>query len=268
MSGSSSRVRHWREKRRQGHLLLASAFASEAQAKAILPLAPDLLVYHPAFPSESLDGDSGMLSALAFSGHANEEASRGFGAMLPLCAPCPVAMGVCGIDPFLLRETSFSEWREAGLEGLANFPTIGLVDGFFRADLEAARLGFNQETEALSLAADKGFFTIGFACRPDDAALLSHAGCDVLILHLGLTENSGPVALSDNRQMTKYQDAVKGKGATNPLLLLHADHVNSPEDEAAWRDLTRAGSGYDGLFVAGGAARAKTLQNLLSTTPL
>ena len=261
---SSPRVEYWREKRRQDKGIFAAACASLEDARALLPLAPDLLLYHPAFPVRSVQGETGMLSALESAGNANRDAARGMPELLPLCSPCPVAMGVCAADPFLLRGPSFAAWRAKGLEGVANFPTIGLVDGFFRADLEASGLGLSRESECLRHAQEEGFFTVALACRPDEAAAFGEAGCDVIVIHLGLTAEALPRPLASARKdaLPAFLSALRGKTAMSPLLLLHADHLTGGNDEAAWKAMA-AGEGLDGLFAAGGAPRVKSMRALV-----
>jgi predicted TIM-barrel enzyme len=256
----SPRAQYWREKRRRGDLLFAAACASSAEAAACLPLAPDLIVYHPAFAAREAGG--GMLAALAPLGNANEAAAAELGRLPEICAPCPVAMGACGSDPFLLRGPAFAAWRAGGLEGVANFPTLGLADGFFRAELEAAGLGMASEIACLRAAHEAGFFTIGFACSAEDAAACAGAGCDALIVHLGLTSAHDPKPFSDARgAWPAFPEAARGRDGGGPLLLLHGEHFAGPADEAAWKGA--GAEGCDGVFAPGGPDRAKALRALI-----
>jgi predicted TIM-barrel enzyme len=258
----SPRVKYWRERRRRGAPLFAAACASAAEAEAFLPLAPDLILYHPAFAPTDGGGDS-LLASLAPAGNANEAAAAGLAGLPARCAPCPVAMGVCGSDPFLLRGPAFAAWRAAGLEGVANFPTLGLADGFFRAELEAAGIGLAAEIACLREAHAAGFFTIGFACSPQDAAAWAAAGCDALIAHLGLDPEYRPLALSAAREgWAEMAAAARSGGETGPLLLLHGDHLAGPAEAAAWKGL--ADAGCDGIFASGGPERAKSLRAMLA----
>lgn len=256
---SSPRVRYWREKRTRGLPLFAAACASASEAAACLPLAPDLILYHPGFSLRDGNGETGMLGALAPLGNANEEADAGLAPLPSLCAPCPVAMGVCGADPFLLRGPAFAAWRAAGLEGIANFPTLGLIDGNLRGELEDAGLGMGQEIACLREAHEAGFCTVGLVCSPDDAAACAAAGCDVLIVHLGLTPEYAPVRLAAARETWKgFAGAVRPRGESAPLLLLHGDHLSEPSDHAAGADLMA--QGCDGIFAAGGTERVRQLR--------
>jgi predicted TIM-barrel enzyme len=255
----SPRARYWLEKRRRGEIILAAACASASEAAACLPSAPDLILFHPGFAAGT--GDTGMLAALAPLGNANQAAEAGMARLPELCAPCPVAMGACGSDPFLLPVPAFTAWRAAGLEGVANFPTLGLVDGFFRAELESAGSGMASEIAFLRAAHEAGFFTVGFACSPEDAAACAGAGCDALILHLGLDSDHLPKHLSAARGSWRaFPAATRSEDGTGPLLLLHGDHLSSLEDEAAWRAMLP--EGCDGAFAAGGPERIKALRAL------
>jgi predicted TIM-barrel enzyme len=202
-----------------------------------------------------------MLAALAPLGNANEAAASELPGLPDLCAPCPVAMGACGSDPFLLPGPAFAAWRAAGLEGIANFPTLGLVDGFFRAELESAGLGVAAEIAFLRAAHADGFFTVGFACTPEDTAACAAAGCDALIIHLGLGPDYKPKPLSTARPTwPAYPEAARGKDGSGPLLLLHGDHLSTPADGTALEGM--GSEGCDGVFAAGGPERIKALRPL------
>lgn len=259
----SPRVAYWRESRRRGRGLFAAACASLEEARGILTLAPDLLAFHPAFCARTPEGETGMLTGLAFPGNANEAALARAGALLPGCAPCPVAFGICGTDPLLRRPDALLDWKEQGVEGVCNFPTVGLADGLFREDLEAEGMGFAREAESLARARRLGLFTVGLACRPEAAAALRAAPCDVLILHLGLDAAALPRGLAaSGGLLPAYLYAIRGREGSDPLVFLHGDAVSRPEDEAALGDLVAPGGPWDGLFAAGGRARVQKLQSL------
>lgn len=258
MTPPSPRVKYWRDKFRRGETLFAAACASEAEAASCLALAPDLIVFHPGFPERHSPDETGMLGALEPMGNANEAAALAFPALPPLCAPCPVAMGVCGTDPFLLHLSAFPAWRQAGMEGIANYPTIGLTDGLFRSDLESTGLGLAREIDCLRQAREAGFFTLGFVSRPQDASAFAEAGCDALVLHLGLTPDYAPrplaAALED--AWKPYMDRL-GNGES--LLLLHGEHLMGADDRAAWMSSVRDRAG---LFAMGGLDRIRALRAL------
>jgi predicted TIM-barrel enzyme len=254
----SPRVKYWRDKFQRGETLFAAACASASEAEGCLAMAPDLIVFHPGFPQRHSPGETGMLEALEPMGNTNDAAALGFPQLPSRCAPCPVAMGVCGTDPFLLPVSAFPAWRKAGLEGIANYPTIGLTDGLFRSDLESSGFGIAQEIDCLRQARDAGFFTLGFVSRPQEAAAFAEAGCDALVLHLGLTPDFAPRPLAAAIEDTwaQYLNAV---GSGESLLLLHGEHLIDAEDRAAWISSVRERAG---LFAMGGLERIKALRAL------
>jgi predicted TIM-barrel enzyme len=255
---SSPRVKYWRDKFQRGETLFVAACATASEAEACLAMAPDLIVFHPDFPTRHSPGETGMLGALEPMGNANEAAALGFPPLPALCAPCPVAMGVCGTDPFLLHVSAFAAWRKAGLEGIANYPTIGLTDGLFRSDLESSGLGMAQEIDCLRQAREAGLFTLGFVSRPQEASAFAEAGCDALVLHLGLTPDFAPRSLAAAFEDTwmKYLAAF---GSDGPLLLLHGEHLMDADDRAAWMSSARERAG---LFAMGGLERINALRAL------
>jgi predicted TIM-barrel enzyme len=254
----SPRVKYWRDKFQRGETLFVAACASTAEAESCLAMAPDLIVFHPDFPMRHSPGETGMLGALEPMGNANEAAALGFPPLPSRCAPCPVAMGVCGTDPFLLPVSAFPAWRKAGLEGIANYPTIGLTDGLFRSDLESSGFGIAQEIDCLRQASEAGFFTLGFVSRPHEAAAFAEAGCDALVVHLGLTPDFAPRPLA-----TALEDAwmkyLAALGNKEPLLLLHGEHLIDADDRAAWTASVRERAG---LFAMGGLERIHALRAL------
>jgi predicted TIM-barrel enzyme len=224
-----------------------------------------MILYHPAFCERGEDGETGMLTGLAFSANANEAALASAKDILPACAPCPVAVGACATDPSMWRLQPLLEWKEAGVEGLCNFPTVGLADGLFREDLEADEMGFSREVQCMAEARRMGMFTVGLACHPDDASSLRMAGCDVLILHLGLDAAAMPRGLaSSDALLPPYLYAIRGGNGPSPLLLLHGDALAGPADEAAASDLVGSGSPWDGIFAAGGPERIRFLRSICS----
>lgn len=257
----SPRVAYWRERRRAQRGLFAAACATGQEAAEVLSLAPDLLLYHPAFCERGADGETGMLTGLAFPGNANEAARAGVTQLLPACAPCPVAVGACATDPSMWRPNPLLDWKEAGVEGICNFPTVGLADGLFRTDLEAEGMGFAREVQCLAEARRLGMFTVGLACRPEDASSLRAAGCDVLVLHLGLDVTATPRGLSAfETGLVSYLYAVRGGPGPDPLLLLHGDALGGPEDMRLVKELVSSGSPWDGLFATGGTERIRALR--------
>ena len=129
----------------------------------------------------------GSLAGMMPYGDANgivvEMASEG----LPVVKDVPVLAGVCGTDPFRLMPIFLKQVKEIGFSGVQNFPTVGLIDGTFRDNLEGTGMGYDKEVEAIRLAHEIDLFTSPYVFNPDEATAMAQAGADVLVAHVGLT---------------------------------------------------------------------------------
>jgi predicted TIM-barrel enzyme len=123
--------------------------------------------------------------------------------------------------------------------GINNFPTVGLIDGRFRMELERTNLGFGQEVEMIRLAHAMGFFTATYVLNPDESAAMAEAGADTIIAHMGLTVG-GTIGLErrDAMSLTDAPAAVQAIGEAawrvraDALLLCHGGPIATPEDAA------------------------------------
>ena len=105
----------------------------------------------------------------------------------PSSRDTPVLAGVCGTDPFRLMDRFLREVLDAGFAGVQNFPTVGLIDGTFRANLEETGMGYELEVEMIREARQLGLLTAPYVFDPTQAAAMAEAGADVLVPHMGLT---------------------------------------------------------------------------------
>ena len=113
--------------------------------------------------------------------------SHGASEVLPVVKDVPVLAGVCGADPFRLMPIFLKQVKEIGFSGVQNFPTVGLIDGTFRDNLEGTGMGYDKEVEAIRLAHEIDLFTSPYVFNPDEATAMAQAGADVLVAHVGLT---------------------------------------------------------------------------------
>ncbi|KAI1114876.1 TIM-barrel-protein domain-containing protein [Nemania sp. NC0429] len=111
--------------------------------------------------------------------------------VLPVVSRAPVLAGVCGTDPLRDMGTFLRQLRDLGFSGVQNFPTVGLVDGTFRANLEETGMGYGLEVEMVRLAADMGLLTSPYVFCADDAVAMTRAGADIVVAHMGLTTSAG-----------------------------------------------------------------------------
>jgi predicted TIM-barrel enzyme len=129
----------------------------------------------------------GSLSGMMPYGDANAIVMEMAREVLPVVKQTPVLAGVCGTDPFRLMPLFLRELQSAGFSGVQNFPTVGLIDGLFRQNLEETDMGFDKEVAMIAEAHRLGLLTCPYVFTVDEARAMAHAGADVLIAHMGLT---------------------------------------------------------------------------------
>jgi predicted TIM-barrel enzyme len=129
----------------------------------------------------------GSLAGLLAYGDANGIVVEMAAEVLPVVKDTPVLAGVNGTDPFRLMPVFLKHLKEMGFDGVQNFPTVGLIDGDFRKNLEATGMGYDKEIEAIRIASEIGLFCSPYVFTPDDARQMARAGADQLVAHVGLT---------------------------------------------------------------------------------
>src|SRR4051812_36034287 len=121
-------------------------------------------------------GGRGSLSGLMPYGDANAIVMEMAREVLPVVSHTPVLAGVCGTDPFRVMKLFLRDLDAAGFSGVQNFPTVGLIDGTFRANLEETGMGFGLEVDMIRLAHEMGLLTTPYAFNVDEARSLAEAG--------------------------------------------------------------------------------------------
>ena len=129
----------------------------------------------------------GSLAGLLAYGNANEIVVEMAREVLPVVKHTPVLAGVNGTDPFLLRDVFLRQLRDLGFAGVQNFPTVGLIDGIFRQNLEETGMGYGLEVEMIGAARELDLLTTPYVFSADDAAAMTEAGADIIVCHMGLT---------------------------------------------------------------------------------
>jgi predicted TIM-barrel enzyme len=182
----------------------------------------------------------GSLSGLLAFGDANQIVyEMGEREVLPVVKDAPVIAGVNGTDPLRQMPHFLRRLDDLGFSGINNFPTVGLIDGHFRAELEATNLGFGREVAMIRTANDLGFFTIVYVFNPDESRQMAEAGADVIIAHMGLTvggsiglDRSGGVAMKLEDAPARVQAIGEAAWAVNKtcLLVCHGGPIATPDD--------------------------------------
>jgi predicted TIM-barrel enzyme len=129
----------------------------------------------------------GSLSGLMPYGNANEIVRDMAREVLTIVRHTPVIAGVCATDPFMLRDVFLKDLMALGFAGIQNFPTVGLIDGTFRANLEETGMGFGHEIDCIAAAHKLGMLTTPYVFDTEQAEAMTRAGADVLVAHMGLT---------------------------------------------------------------------------------
>ncbi|MFQ6719910.1 phosphoenolpyruvate hydrolase family protein, partial [Bordetella pertussis] len=129
----------------------------------------------------------GSLAGLLAYGNANDIVLDMAREVLPVVRHTPVLAGVNGTDPFCNFDAFLDELARVGFSGVQNFPTVGLIDGTFRANLEETGMGYGLEVEMIRLAHAKGLLTTPYVFDPDQARAMTAAGADIVVAHMGLT---------------------------------------------------------------------------------
>src|SRR6516225_8496997 len=132
-------------------------------------------------------GGRGSLAGLLAYGNANEIVLEMAHEVLPVVRHTPVLAGVNGTDPFMLRDHFLKRLAELGFSGIQNFPTVGLIDGVFRANLEETGMGYDLEVDLVRLARAKDLLTTPYVFNEAEARAMTEAGADIIVAHMGLT---------------------------------------------------------------------------------
>ncbi len=193
----------------------------------------------------------GSLAGLMPYGDANGIVVEMAGEVLPVVQDTPVIAGVCGTDPFRLMPRFLRELKEMGFSGVQNFPTVGLIDGVFRQNLEETGMGFDLEVEMIRIAHELDLLTTPYAFTPEEARAMAEAGADVLVPHVGLTTKGtigAKTALTLDEAVERVQAMADAARAVNPdiLVLCHGGPIAEPEDAAYVLARTRGVVGFYG----------------------
>lgn len=129
----------------------------------------------------------GSLAGLLPYGDANGIVVEMAAEVLPVVKETPVQAGVCGTDPFRLMPVFLKQLQAMGFSGVQNFPTVGLFDGKFRANLEGTGMGYDKEVEMIAIAHEMDLFTTPYVFTPDEAQAMTKVGADLMVCHVGLT---------------------------------------------------------------------------------
>ncbi len=179
----------------------------------------------------------GSLSGLLPYGDANKIVVEMGYEVLPIVKKTPVLAGVCGTDPFRIMDIYLKELKAQGFNGVQNFPTVGLIDGVFRQNLEETGMGYELEIEMIRKAHELDMVTCPYVFDPEQAAAMAAAGADCLVAHMGLTTKGSIGAetaktLDDCIPVIKAIIAAGRKVNPDVIVICHGGPIADPEDAA------------------------------------
>lgn len=179
----------------------------------------------------------GSLAGLLPYGNANEIVKDMAKEVLTAVRHTPVLAGVCATDPFMIREHLLDELKQLGFAGIQNFPTVGLIDGVFRANLEETGMGFSLEVDCIRAAHERDMLTTPYAFEPSQATALTQAGADIIVAHMGLTTNGSigaqtALTLDDCVERVGQISEAAHRVRDDVIVLCHGGPIAMPEDAA------------------------------------
>ena len=202
----------------------------------------------------------GSLAGLLPYGDANAIVVDMAREVLPVVKNTMVLAGVCGTDPFRLMPVFLKQLKDMGFDGVQNFPTVGLIDGVFRQNLEETGMGYDLEVEMIRLARELDLLTCPYVFDEETAVKMTEAGADVLVPHMGLTTKGSigaETALTLEASARKVQAMHDAAKAVNPdvLVLCHGGPIAEPGDAKFIFENT---TGVAGFFGASSIERLAT----------
>ena len=193
----------------------------------------------------------GSLAGMLAYGDANQIVVEMAAEVLPVVKRTPVLAGVNGTDPFRLMHVLLDQLKAIGFAGVQNFPTVGIIDGTFRANLEETGMSYGLEVDMIATAHAKDMLTTPYVFNTDEAAAMTKAGADIIVCHLGLTIGGSigagtALKLADCPAMVDAWAEAALKVRRDVIVLVHGGPVSSPEDAAFIMRETKSCHGFYG----------------------
>ncbi len=254
----SEALRSLREQIRTGRPIIGAGAGTGISAKCAESGGADIIIIYNS--GRYRMAGRGSLAGLMPYGDANAIVMEMASEVLPIVRNTPVLAGVCGTDPFRLMDVFLKEIAETGFSGVQNFPTVGLIDGLFRENLEETGMGYDLEVEMIRQANEMGLLTCPYVFTEEDARAMAAAGADVLVPHMGLT-TKGTIGAKTARTLDESVELVQNmcdaakEIKPDIVCLCHGGPISEPEDVAYILQRTK---GVVGFFGASSIERLPT----------
>lgn len=210
----------------------------------------------------------GSLAGLMPYSNANDVVVDMASEVIPVVKRTPVIAGVCGTDPFKDMPRFIRQLKDMGFAGIQNFPTVGLIDGTFRQNLEETGMGYQLEVDAIKIAHDLDMLTSPYVFNADDAAKMARVGADIVVAHMGLT-SSGSIGAKTGKtlddcvqEIQKIRDAATSV-KEDIIVLCHGGPIAAPDDA---RFILERVKGIHGFFGASSMERLPVEEAITSIT--
>jgi len=233
----------------EGEMIVGAGAGTGLSAKCTEAGGVDLIIIYNS-GRYRMAGRGSMAGLLPY-GDANAIVMDMAREVLPVVKNTPVLAGVCGTDPFRQMHVFLKQVREIGFSGVQNFPTVGLMDGLYRINLEETGMGFGLEIDMIREAHKQDLLTTPYAFNPDEAKEMAKAGADILVPHMGLT-TSGTIgaktAFTLEESAKKVQEMCDAAKSVNKdiIVLCHGGPIANPDDVQYIMDNTENVVGFFG----------------------
>lgn len=226
-------LKRFRDKVARGEPIIGGGAGTGISAKMAEAGGVDLLIIYNS--GRYRMAGRGSLAGLMPYGDANAIVVDMAREVIPVVKHTPVLAGVCGTDPFRDMEVFLRQIAELNFSGVQNFPTVGLIDGVFRANLEATGMGYDKEVEAIRLAHEMDLLTAPYVFDAESAVQMAKAGADILVPHVGLTTAGtigAGVALSLDEAIARVMEmAAAAKAVREDIIVLcHGGPFDEPQN--------------------------------------
>jgi predicted TIM-barrel enzyme len=238
-----------RDKVAQGIPIIGGGAGTGLSAKAEEAGGIDLIVIYNS--GRYRMAGRGSLAGLMAYGNANDIVVEMGHEVLPVVRRTPVLAGVNGTDPFMLPDQFLDRLKALGFAGIQNFPTVGLIDGVFRANLEETGMSYDLEVDVIARASRKDMLTTPYVFSEADATAMAKAGADIIVCHLGLTTGGAigaqtALTLDDCVSRIDAWSAAALSVRKDIIVLCHGGPISMPEDAAYVLSRTRHCHGFYG----------------------
>lgn len=228
-------MKQFRKEVSEGKILVGVGAGTGITAKSSEAGGADMLIIYNS--GRYRMAGRGSLAGLLSYGDANQIVVDMGAEVLPVVKHTPVLAGVCGTDPFRVMEIFLQQLKDQGFNGVQNFPTVGLIDGVFRQNLEETDMGYGLEVEMIRKAHELDMLTCPYVFDPDQAKAMAEAGADILVAHMGLTTKGtigAKTALTLDDCVVKIKEIIKAGKAVKPdiMVICHGGPIAEPDDAA------------------------------------